>query len=74
MVSGNADDKTNVTFFPDIKKTAQYDTYFYYPVYTEGGMIKIRVKVKEKTFTMNLDPAKYHGEFAPIGTYFFEKG
>ena len=74
LVSTNADDKTIVTLVHDIKKTAQYDAYFYCPSNTKSGKIKIQVKVKEKTFSMNLDPAQYHGEFASIETYSFEKG
>ena len=74
LVSTKGDDKSIVTFLPDIKKSAQYEAYFYCPTNTNGGKIKIQVKVKEKIFMLNLDPSLYHDEFAPIGTYSFVKG
>lgn len=74
LVSTNADDETILTFVPEIKKTAQYEVYFYCPDSTKGGKVKIQVKVKEKTFAVNLDPVQYRGDFALVGTYSFKKG
>jgi len=74
LVSDKADDKTILKYVPAIKETAHYDAYFYCPANTRGGKIKIQVIVKDKTFTVELDPAQYPGEFAPFGTFSFKKG
>ena len=74
LVSDKTDDKTSVKFVPDVKKTSKYDVYFYCSGSPIGSKVKILVKEKQKTFPVEIDPSQYHGEFALVGTYFFEKG
>jgi hypothetical protein len=74
LISVKTNDKPRVTFFYDIKKTSLYEAYFYCLGTKNGGKIKIQVKTNEKIFNVDLDPSKYHSEFAPFGTYPFEKG
>jgi len=74
LVSDKPDEKTLVTFNPIIKKTAKYDVFIYCLSNNKSGKVIIQLQGKKNTSTFELDPGKFHGEFAPIGTFLFEPG
>lgn len=74
LVSENADENTKLTYNPVIKKPSAYEVYFYCPGNTKGGKVKIEVGDGARSYTAQVDPMQFHGEFALVGSYNFKPG